>query len=308
MEATNRAYEDSRDYGRVISFLQQAYLADPHFPGWKAQRFEDMEYRLDAMYRAWGSAPWHDCIHLWEEEGRIVGLCVGEKPGENFCYAKAGYQRLYPEMVQWTRKNMCAEQAEGRVCTLWAYENQPELICLLEAQGFSKKPVNIYLMECVLNDLPEYVLPDGFTVVFGDMVKDEALKTNVSHWGFNPDREGVADPAIAAANKSRMRAPMFDARYEVMVESPQGELCCYAYLWVDHVTHSALVEPASTREKFRRLGLGRAMLLAGLARCREAGVTRVYVEPYDDWRRDFYSSAGFEAYGLLGIWSLVEQL
>ena len=42
------------------------------------------------------------------------------------------------------------------------------------------------------------------------------------------------------------------------------------------------------------------MLLAVLHRCKENGVTRAYVEPFDVWRENFYASAGFRTYGKMG--------
>ena len=77
MKIIDRNYQKEQDYDKVLSFLRREYETDPHYPGWKAQRFEDMEYRLNTMYICMGSEPWHPCVHLWEEDGSIVGLCVG---------------------------------------------------------------------------------------------------------------------------------------------------------------------------------------------------------------------------------------
>ncbi|MCQ5187685.1 GNAT family N-acetyltransferase, partial [Streptococcus parasanguinis] len=59
---------------------------------------------------------------------------------------------------------------------------------------------------------------------------------------------------------------------------------------------------------YRKCGLGKAMLLAALRSCKENGVTRAYVEPFDVWRETFYASAGFKTYGKMGIWTLSEQI
>lgn len=306
MGIIDRKYQKEQDYNRVISFLRREYEADPRFPGWKAQRFEDMEYRLNTMYVCVGSAPWHDCVHLWEEDGTIVGLCVGERKGENFFYVKKGYEFLYSQMTDWTKQNMCEEEVGGKKHTFWVCDAQRELVGILRSQQFERLPDEVHLMEHTMTDLPEPMLPEGFGFVYGTEIQDIVLKTNISHWGFNPDQEGIENTACTEANKNRARAPMFDEQYEVMVQAPDGELCSYAFFWVDTETKSAFVEPVSTREKYRKLGLGKAMLLAALHRCKENGILRAYVEPYGQWRENFYSSAGFKTYGKMGIWTLSE--
>lgn len=42
MKRIDRNYQKERDYHKVISFLRRDYEADPYYPGWKAQRFEDI--------------------------------------------------------------------------------------------------------------------------------------------------------------------------------------------------------------------------------------------------------------------------
>lgn len=131
----------------------------------------------------------------------------------------------------------------------------------------------------------------------------------ISHWGgVNPEQEGVENTACTEANKNRTKAPMFDEQYEVMTKGPNGELCSYTYLWIDTDTKSAFVEPVSKREKYRKSGLGKAMLLAALHRCKENGIMHAYVGPFEEWREKFYRSAGFKTYGRMGIWTLDEKI
>lgn len=308
MKIIDRNYQKEKDYNKVLSFLRREYASDPHYPGWKAQRFEDMEYRLNTMYVCMGSAPWNSCVHLWEEDGVIVGLCVGERKGENFFYVKKGYEFLYLPMVEWTKKNMFVEEHGTKIHTFWICDAQQELIDILQLQQFERFSEDVYLMEHTMADIPEPVLPEGFRFVYGTEIKDIVLKTNISHWGFNPDQEGIENTACTKANINRTKAPMFDEQSEVMTQDSNGELCSYAYLWMDADTKSAFVEPVSTREKYRGCGLGKAMLLAALHRCKENGIMRTYVEPFGKWRENFYASAGFKTYGTMGVWTLSEKI
>lgn len=305
MNITDRCYQKDRDYAYILSYLREEYRMNPRFLGWKAQRFEDMEYRLNTMNVTAGGSPWHHCIHLWEDDGKIAGLCVGEREGENFFQVRAGYEFLYPEMVKWTKENMYVEEDGKKRHTFWVYDDQTGLVSLLKEQGFTKDSTKFYLMEHPMLEIETPLLPEGFTIVDGEEVGDLTLKSNISHWGFHPEQEGMENQAVLEANKNRLNAPMFDRKFEIMGKSPNGDLCSYAYFWVDMETQSAYVEPVSTLEKYRKMGLGKAMLLAELSRCQERGVTRAFVEPAD-WRRDFYASAGFRVYGQMSIWTMVE--
>lgn len=171
MTIIDRNYQKEQDYDKVLSFLRKEYKEDPHFPGWKAQRFEDMEYRLNTMYICMGGAPWHQCVHLWEEDGEMVGLCVGERKGENFFYVKKTYEFLYPQMVEWTKTNMCVDENGKREHTFWICDAQRELIDILQSQQFERADCDVHLMEHTMEDLPEPALPEGFKLVYGTEIK-----------------------------------------------------------------------------------------------------------------------------------------
>ena len=70
---------------------------------------------------------------------------------------------------------------------------------------------------------------------------------------------------------------------------------------MDTVTKTALIEPVSTREKYRRKGIGTALMHGAILKCREKGVEKCYVNSYD-WRRKFYNAAGFITEDSIGFW------
>ena len=64
---------------------------------------------------------------------------------------------------------------------------------------------------------------------------------------------------------------------------------------------TALIEPVSTREKYRHKGIGKAMMHGGMIKCRELGIEKCYVNSYD-WRRKFYNAAGFTTEHSIGFY------
>ena len=63
----------------------------------------------------------------------------------------------------------------------------------------------------------------------------------------------------------------------VLVEAPDGTMASSAIMWFDEANSSAEFEPVGTHPGYRRLGLGRAMLLHGMHLARDAGATQMTV-------------------------------
>jgi len=81
------------------------------------------------------------------------------------------------------------------------------------------------------------------------------------------------------------------------VEAPDGTLAASAIGWYDEANGAGQFEPVGTRPDHRRLGIGRALMLFGLQRFREAGAEQAIVacrgdENYPIPRR-LYESVGF---------------
>ncbi len=62
-----------------------------------------------------------------------------------------------------------------------------------------------------------------------------------------------------------------------------------------------MIEPVSTREKYRHKGIGTAMMHGALLRCKEIGITKCYVESFGS-RKEFYHAAGFETESSTVFW------
>ena len=81
----------------------------------------------------------------------------------------------------------------------------------------------------------------------------------------------------------------------------ENDVCAYCFVYVDKETKTALIEPVSTREKYRHKGIGKAMMHGVLLRCKEMGIEKCYVNSFG-WRRKFYNAAGFSTEDTIGFW------
>jgi GNAT superfamily N-acetyltransferase len=122
-------------------------------------------------------------------------------------------------------------------------------------------------------------LPEGFVLV------DRARKTTGPH----PMRRRSGD-----AVETRLRqCSLYDPSLDLAVDSPDGQAAGYALFWFDPVTEVGLVEPMRVEDAYRRRGLARAMLTAGLDRLAKRGARRLKVGYGTDAARGLYVGAGF---------------
>ena len=83
----------------------------------------------------------------------------------------------------------------------------------------------------------------------------------------------------------------------ILVEAPDGTMASSTIMWLDEANRTAEFEPVGTHPDYRRLGLGRAMLLHGMHLARAAGATHMTVAclgaPGHPKARGLYYSVGF---------------
>lgn len=141
-----------------------------------------------------------------------------------------------------------------------------------------------------LADVEEAVWPEGFRFRTAEEVRPEAVvQAHVDAW---------APSAYTLESYAEVRrAPGYRGDLHVLVEAPDGTMAASAIMWFDEVNKSVEFEPVGTHPGYRRLGLGRAMLLDAMRRARAAGATHATVvclgAPGHPKARGLYYGLGF---------------
>jgi ribosomal protein S18 acetylase RimI-like enzyme len=146
------------------------------------------------------------------------------------------------------------------------------------------------LNERDLTEIEEPVLPEGFRFRTADEAgRAAAVQAHVDAW--------APSSYTASSYEGVRRTPAYRGDLHVLVEAPDATMAASAILWLDEVNETVEFEPVGTHPGYRRLGLGRAMLLHGMHRARAAGARHATVAclgaPGHPKARGLYYGVGF---------------
>jgi ribosomal protein S18 acetylase RimI-like enzyme len=146
------------------------------------------------------------------------------------------------------------------------------------------------LNERDLTVLDEPELPAGFRFRTADEAgPDAAVQAHVDAW---------APTAYTARSYAGVRATAaYRGDLHVLIEAPDGRMAASAIMWFDEANRTVEFEPVGTHPDYRRLGLGRALMLGGMKRARAAGAVHATVvclgAPGHPRARGLYYGVGF---------------
>lgn len=119
----------------------------------------------------------------------------------------------------------------------------------------------------------------------GFALTDRAYRGNVRHHLRHRNGERVA--------QRLEQCPLYDPALDLAVETADGRVAGYSLYWFDPSTKVGLIEPVRVEDEFRRKGLARAMLCAGIDRLATRGAQRVKVSYTTDAAAALYHGVGF---------------
>jgi GNAT superfamily N-acetyltransferase len=121
-----------------------------------------------------------------------------------------------------------------------------------------------------LTELEKPVLPDGFRFRTADEAGPQAaVQAHVDAW--------APSSYTAESYEGVRRTAPYRGDLHVLVQAADGTMAASTIMWLDEVNKTAEFEPVGTHPRYRRLGLGRAMLLHGMRLARAAGATHMTV-------------------------------
>lgn len=269
------------DYQPVCDFLIAINQGSRSHMNWNWARWEWM------YFHSYFDRSLLDTIGLWMEGSKIVGAAIYDLyHGEAFCGALPGYEGILPEILEYAYKNLRDSNGLG----IAVGDEDDAMQVLLERKGFCKAEQTEILLRRSLDESCGYTLPRGFAIRPISLPEDNLAYQTVIWKGF--DHEGDIEEWERMISYNGLQHIHRNTDLCLAVVDKSGEFAAHCTCWYDSRTEYAYVEPVCTIPKYRGLGLGKAVVLECLRRCRELGAKEAYV--LSDLA--FYKGMGFQQF------------
>jgi GNAT superfamily N-acetyltransferase len=282
------------DYTAIRNFLIELDSHNYHFGRW--------DWMIMSLGWEWTDPEGIEKIGIWEDDRKIVAIATYDSAlGSAYLLALKGYEKLKEEMLLFAKTNL-AKDGKFRVLILDGD---------LEMQNIAVKN-NFYPTQDKECDAMypidpgkiKYDLPKGFRIT---ALKDnfDLYKYGQAMWkGFNHEITGEGPFSFqwekySEKYQQEWDRPNIDLNLKIFAAAPNGDFVSHCGMWYDKKSKSALVEPVATEPAYRKMGLGKAVVLEGIKRCGELGAARAFVGS----SQQFYYRIGFRPYATSTWWA-----
>jgi len=284
-----RTYNDPSDYQRVDDFLIEHYQPGNQDGNWIEPAWEYMHGHPFLDKSALSK------IGIWEDSGKIVALAHYEsRLGEAFFEFHPEYRHLRQEMLEYAESSLQGVSEKDGRRYLQAYINDydEQFLSLVRERGYEQKlewarPMAQFTIP---DPFPPITLPEGFRLTSLAEKPDWEKVHRVMWRGFNHPGEPPAGPEWLEERRVMFDTPKARRDLKIVVEAPNGDFASICGMFYEPTNRYAYVEPVATDPTYRRLGLGKTVVLEGIRRCAELGASVAYVGS----DQAFYLSLGFE--------------
>jgi mycothiol synthase len=170
-----------------------------------------------------------------------------------------------------------------------------EMTGVLTNLGFTPGAAEYVFTQARL-DVPIPAVPIDFVIRSATYADAERLAlVHSGAFGSGWSRANYAD---------RMRMPGYDPQDEIAAVHADGTFIGFTITWYDEMNSVGHFEPVGVHRDFHRLGVGSALLRAGMERMRDAGMASatVWHASAEDRAVAFYQSNGFTSVNAVTRW------
>lgn len=226
-----------------------------------------------------------------------VGFIITEE-NEFFISLLPEYKHFISEVIDYTEREVLEK------CSKVIFDSNTkdfQMNNLLLKKGYTRTTSYRYSGICDLSAIGlKTALPIGFKIRktckndIGRRVRLFALST------------GGVETTYEKYN-NLMKSPSYSDAFDLVVESPDGEIIAYCTVWNDLDSKIAILEPLACVDEYRRKGISKALLLYGMHKTKELGTKFVYVGTgsKNNKSQALYKSVGFKECGLNYEWEKV---
>ena len=305
MKLIPRPYQGEDDYWKIREFLQRVFIANKRRElSWQAYRFD--YWRWHGIENL-GHGNLETDVFIWEDEGdQIRAVLNPEGPGCAYLQVDPQFRTpsLEQQMVAVAEENLAdANSGKRPRLNIFTGEHDDVRQGILSKHGFQRTKYWERHHSCLISKSSQAVeLPEGFKVrALGD-IGELPARSYLSWKTFHPD-EADEDYDGWEWYLNIQRAPLYRRDSDLIVVSPDGELCSFCTIWFDDATRAGSFEPVGTAPEYQRLGLGKAVIHEGLHRLERMGAEIAFVGSGSEGASAFYTSIGFSQSDLSEMWT-----
>lgn len=283
MTITQRIYKDISDLAHMVALV---YAHPDQF-----LHVVDLPYRLSS----WSlDEAQNGC--LWENErGDLVAWAVIQFPWLELDYiVQPAFPELESEVFAWAAKRaqaIAVETAEPFTLYIALRADRVRQPGLLENNSFTQAEDArmVYLSRSLDQPLTPTALLNGFTV--RPLAGASEVETYV-----DLHRAAFDSKYMTVGWRQRtLIMPQYNPALDLLIIAPDSRPVAFCIGWIYDIVGQ--IEPLGVHPDFQGLGLGRAILNAGLLRLQEQGAHMALIDSWsgNDAARKLYESDGFQA-------------
>ncbi len=239
-------------------------------------------------------------IGIWENAKEIVGVATFDcQLGVGFCLTLPQYTFLKNDILLYAKSNLVKDGKFGVMIADTDLEFQ-SIAAKLNFIATEKKESDaiFYLDKSPI----AYDLPEGFYITSMKETYDLYQYGRVLWKGFNHELNGEGKFEFSQKDESEfaesMNRPNADLNLKLAVVAPNGNFVAYSGMWYDTKAGYAVIEPVATDPDYRKMGLGKAVVLEGIRRVGKLGAKSTLVGS----SQQFYYSIGMRPYATTTMW------
>ena len=280
----NRAYTDS-DVQAVCDLLNACDAVDKM----------DDNYSVDNLQTEFSDPDLDKArdLRLWEDEsGNLVGF--GQlwlrRSEEDEMMDGYIYLRVHPdyrdngledEIVAWAfERAREAGREKGLPARVRSGTRDYDAYgrAIWERHGMSVARYFFTMTRDLNQPIAEPQLPEGFTLRHSTAELEDVQRwiecfnlSFIDHWNHHP--------ATVESHAHWLTSPNYNAERDLIAVAPDGTVTSFCFCWIDNADNErnnrleGWIDILGTRRGYRKMGLGKAMLLAGLHRLKHDGMS-----------------------------------
>ena len=272
-----RSFHWNEDFEAVRTFLIDIYNLNKSLHSWIPIMFENLKFGP-------GGSEYQDeedeYVKIWEDiddskdqsTTKIVAVTIAKSSDASWIQIHPEYRFLEGELIEWLEAQV--RDMENAEIRFMVEETDEERQVLLSGMGYENLRLDSYYrMRLSGVEIPVFQLPDGFTIRHVDIMEDFVKYKDVQASVFK-HMSGMTRRLAEIYRTASFYIPELD----LVAVAPDGSFAAFCTVRLDPVSRIAEFEPVGTHPDYRKLGLGKALLLEGLKRLEEYDPTLVCIQ------------------------------